>query len=94
MRVPSTVAQFAAAGVSLALEAASIVACANSSSPSSGWSDVRAGVSPFSARMRLVVVAQHQRDDVAGQVLVGRLRGDGDVGAAEQHRRGATVGAG
>ena len=51
MRVPSTVAQFAAAGVSLAFEAASIVAWANSSSPSSDWSDVRAGVRPFSARM-------------------------------------------
>ena len=51
MRAPSTLAQPAAAGVSLALLAAAMVAWANSSSPRSDASDILAGVSPFSARI-------------------------------------------
>ena len=41
----------------------------------------------------LVVVAQHQADDVLGQVLVLRLGRDRDVRAAEEHRGGLAVAA-
>ena len=93
-REPSTEAQPGAAGVSLALDAAAIVACGELVVTEQRRERGLGRREAVLGQDRLVLVAEHQRDRLPGRGPGWRLGRDRDVRAAEQHRRRGAVGAG